>query len=1101
MNRETGLFFYFSNDLNHLFESISNNLKRLSPFQKKWILVPSGVARNHLKQKICDDLGICMGVDFYSLQAGIHRILNMLYPQIIVPTHLELALQLQQLIEENLGKDHAFDKVYDYIGVSKNSSYFKSLAYLTDQLAALFVQYSLYCPDLKNQWISLIDKEWQQKLWEKSLDQSSYYHNPAQILQLEAAPIDEPVTIYIVGYSYLPTPYLQLLKKAAEVFQIQFYRISPCAYFWSETKTDKERTGYLSYLKKKGIKDNQLETLDNYLLEQNPLLTHFGSIGRETLKIIEEDQSPIEEKYFIPQEGFNHPFYSDWITDSFSQNSQPLTLLKSLQLDLLVMRTDKNKINCKKDDSLKIVQVSTYEREIEVLYHYLLNLFDKDDQLKPSQVVVYLTNIQNYIPYIHNVFLSEGHNLDYFIYNAPFSLNNLVLNALFLILDLAGSRWDKEKIISLLTLPAFKERFQLSEDVVKKWGDWINEVGVGWGIDGQDQTEKLKISYEQVMSSDQIIAPNWQDFIESILKFMSAQKKRSALHQHLSRIDFSDSDTLGQFIDIFTSLKNDLKILGDPNRNNFQKWSLYIKCLLESYFQFDIEQENELLRVYQVLDALSEGSQKLEDYEVSFETFYHYLKKQLIDHPAKIQGFQKESISFYSLQDNTPISAKVVCLLGLNDEVFPKNVENPLSVIKEFPQSSFIPRSSDHARYLFLEILISTSQNLLLSYVGDCKKTFKSLMPSPLLIELQNYLDDYFLIDGQTPSQMLFELNSHLSFEASYFKQKHFSQRHHKLAKSYYQKRKNLEENFRSQLIENKVAIPLKAKSFSLNMIDIKDLLSVAKDPIQYFLKNSHHIHLDPVESYHENQNFSLTAYQKAILKKETFIHQEHLEQEGLPKGMFRKVMMGILQEEKEQVEFFLIENEIEKEKFLTIELRADVESPFLLKENYWMVPCLKIGCEEVGGIIEQVSSKGLILNQKDNLEGIIKEWPKILIYQHLTKILPQLECKALIFLKSQKIVPLSLGNETEILAQFLEYSRLCQDSLVPLLPSWTEHFLEKDAQVIQEKIAADLKSAHFYHEYARALFDEQLPSLEQIESWKDLAKIYFSKMDQELLK
>ena len=94
------------------------------------------------------------------------------------------------------------------------------------------------------------------------------------------------------------------------------------------------------------------------------------------------------------------------------------------------------------------------------------------------------------------------------------------------------------------------------------------------------------------------------------------------------------------------------------------------------------------------------------------------------------------------------IPFKVVCLLGMNDGVYPRTLA-PLGfdLMSQKPQRGDRSRRDDD-RYLFLEALMSAEQTLYISYIGRSIQDNSERYPSVLVQELADYIGQSHCLAG-----------------------------------------------------------------------------------------------------------------------------------------------------------------------------------------------------------------------------------------------------------------------------------------------------------------------------------------------------------------
>ena len=110
------------------------------------------------------------------------------------------------------------------------------------------------------------------------------------------------------------------------------------------------------------------------------------------------------------------------------------------------------------------------------------------------------------------------------------------------------------------------------------------------------------------------------------------------------------------------------------------------------------------------------------------------------------RGFLSGGITFCEMVPMRAIPFRVVCLLGMNGEAFPR-VRRPLG----FDLVAQRPRRGDRSsreddRYLFLEALLSARDRLLITYVGQSIRDNTELPPSVVVSELLDALGESFVV-------------------------------------------------------------------------------------------------------------------------------------------------------------------------------------------------------------------------------------------------------------------------------------------------------------------------------------------------------------------
>lgn len=121
---------------------------------------------------------------------------------------------------------------------------------------------------------------------------------------------------------------------------------------------------------------------------------------------------------------------------------------------------------------------------------------------------------------------------------------------------------------------------------------------------------------------------------------------------------------------------------------------------------------------------------------------------QRLDQERISQRFLAGPVNICTLMPMRSIPFKVVCLLGMNDGVYPRQLA-PLGfdLMSQKPMRGDRSRRDDD-RYLFLEALISAQQTLYISYIGRSIQDNSERFPSVLVQELMDYIGQSHYLPG-----------------------------------------------------------------------------------------------------------------------------------------------------------------------------------------------------------------------------------------------------------------------------------------------------------------------------------------------------------------
>jgi exodeoxyribonuclease V gamma subunit len=680
MKNESGMKenIYLSNQLEVLADYLKNNLFASLPFEKKRVILPSYAIKSYLSQRFAKDpdLNVCAGIQMNLLSEGLFEWL--IPEEKRIPTFLELSLLIQREIELLIKeKEEEAESIFALLFPVKSEDQKGALriAHFSGELAKLFLRYGIFGGEFLESWQK--EKGWQQKIWRKIFGEDSFWTYPQKALPLKKE-VDFP--IHLIGFSFLPKLYFRFFKDLGSYF----YLLSPCRLFWTDLYSDKQRIHFL-----KKIQNEQKEEMDIYLRSGNRLLANFGKMGKEFAFLLENEECITEDTYIESSGSF----------------------LKNLQNALLNLQSS----TPLPDASLQLFAASSLLQEVELLLENLLHLMREDPSISPKDILVLAPDINEYLSYIHFIFPGK---LDYKINQIQVKKMHSFAEGLHHLLHLPSNRFEAEAILKLLTFPSFVKKQAFTDSEISAIKKWTEQTNVQWGIDGQQRDFFLK--RERIEKGEE---GTWRHGLDLLLS------RLSTVNEQREAIELTEAELLGKWAELIFSLNEDLQpILNNETKELFQ-WTEWIKVLAEKYFLIGEERS-----LFEELDRLSRRI----SVTLSFESFERTLLHLIGQKSASFQASHLQAVTFSSLTMGSIFPSKVIYLLGMQEEAFPRR-EEPLSfsALKDARGIDYHPTKGEEDRWLFLETLLSARSNLLMSYLKKDKRDGKKLEASPVIQELK----------------------------------------------------------------------------------------------------------------------------------------------------------------------------------------------------------------------------------------------------------------------------------------------------------------------------------------------------------------------------
>lgn len=566
------------------------------------------------------------------------------------------------------------------------------------------------------------------------------------------------------------------------------------------------------------------EQLSLYLDQGHPILSNFGKMGRENFRTLEEEDFTFDEHY-VP-------------TTSSSY-------LSHLQTDILNFKNT----NPEKDPSLLLLPAPTKLREVELLYTKLLQL-----NVKPSDIQIFAPDISSYAPLIELVFKSEESPFDFTIYDLP---ESPLFQVFFDLLSL--DRFKPMDVFKLFSSPYFAS---LSEKETKLLKSWIDQSGVKWGVDKAHRKNLLPNILDETESG------TWKEAFDALLANLIFIPK-NATDWDLPYLDFSVAEILGKGITLIESIRADLDFLKSAHLSG-KEWADHLLLLFNRYLNAEEETFTSFQEKILLLKEI-EGS-------FSFSNIKRYLMNCLKQKRGVRATKNLESLTFRSLRPGVIFSSKVIGILGMHEGAYPRPyLPSSLNLIGK--ESDYCPTPPDEDRYLFLQILMSAQQNILITYQNLSDEDGKERPPSILIQELDPKV----------------ETHPPFAFHHHYFSSSEtYPLRHYEAAQAYYERKEK--PPFIPEYLHAKPLPKPQAKE----TVTVQDLARFAKNPIRFYFNHTLNLYLHYED--HTDEEFFLSSLQKyKLLQQEASIHQA-ADRGKLPLGRFKEIAEKKIKKEWEGI-------------------------------------------------------------------------------------------------------------------------------------------------------------------------------------------------------
>ncbi len=578
---------------------------------------------------------------------------------------------------------------------------------LARQLAYVFDQYQIMRPVMIDGWEQgrLFSKKknpaerYQMKLWNllrheigHSRHRGVFLRDLIRLLQgKEDFSTILPKRLSIFGLHSLPPILLSCLQALATHCEVHFYLLSPCENYWTDQLSPQAE------LRKKSS-------------THHPLLSSLGQQGREFQDMLLQGVE------------FAGEFRS--FADPFAVENP--SLLHKLQSDLLRGEVTATGTPLAKDDSLIVVSAHSPLREMMIMKDRLLSWLEEDPKLALRDIVVMAPDIQEYSAMIPAVF----HDIPHSVADRNPALSNRCIAVFLQFLDLCSSRFGWNEVLDLLERKEVYPRFELQESDLELIRHWVLSSGIRWGLSAaQQQDQGIPGSEECTWHSglDRLMmgyAVGGTAAVDHILPYQDIEGGMAAPLGGLSLF----CETLEQAHYAVSRV------------HSLSEWADLLADFADRIFTED--GGDDLHELQSILTDLGLEYGTIHQAPLGFDVIHSWLQGAAAEKKSS-SGFLRGQLTFCSMLPMRSIPFKKVCLLGLNDTVFPKNDRlQPFDLLgDEFLPGDRSRRSDD--RYQFLEAILSARSSLYLSYVGQSIRSNDELPPSVVVSELVELCQRY----------------------------------------------------------------------------------------------------------------------------------------------------------------------------------------------------------------------------------------------------------------------------------------------------------------------------------------------------------------------
>lgn len=714
---------YHGNDLDVLAGVLASELARhdagLDPLVPDTILIPQPSMRRWLQNTLARTHGIAANLHFLTPGEFVREALaaNLGDDDAAVADAAQLRWRLwDRLGDASLRRAPALAPLRPLLDGAMPE---RAAWNLAGDVALAFEKYQAWRRDWLLDWDRGAQPgDWQAELWRQAT-RGGGHHRGIRLTDYlsrfgeggDAIPAGLPRRLFAFCCQNVSPDVLRVIASQARAGTLHFFFVSPVERWWGDLQTARERLR---------------EAPDDCFAadEENPFLRANGAAGRDFVRLLfsyEVTHPSWEQAIYVPPD-------PDTRTG----------LLHHMQRDLLARRAPEATLPMQvRDVSLQFHRCHTRLREVQVLHDRLRALLDADPTLHPRDIAVLTPDIDRYAPDIHAVFgalQGDRRHIPYAIADGSALAAHPLIDTFLRVLALPESRFATSEVLELLAQPAVAERFGLDAGDLDALRTWLHDAGARWALDARHRAAHdapPEPAYTWAWALDRILlghAGGDDTMIDGIAPWPELEGGAIAT-----------LDAALQALRTFARLQREFGRAIPPAR-----W-----------------QE----RIAQALDDLVPANPADPDTRRALEVLRHTLKRfgdetraagVERDVPPDVvrawfdaalredqtrQPFLSGGINFARMVPMRLIPFRVICLIGMNDDAFPRR--DPAGGINRIAHAlrSKTRRLGDRSirdddRLLFLQLFAAANDVFYLSWIGADARSGELRPPSVVVAEL-----------------------------------------------------------------------------------------------------------------------------------------------------------------------------------------------------------------------------------------------------------------------------------------------------------------------------------------------------------------------------
>ncbi len=520
-----------------------------------------------------------------------------------------------------------------------------------------------------------------------------------------------PTQLNIFGLSSLAPVQIELIQALSGAINIKLFLLTPCRDLWQRCESRRERLGQ-SWL-------NPPE--GDWLLKSPRLEANLGRMGAEFQQLLEgSGESQLGEW----QEG---DLFAAPANISVEFKKKP-TLLEQLQQQLVVSNERTSLTRESADTSMLFLACPGERRQVQLVRDQILQWLANDSSLEPRDILIMTPQINRYAPLISSIFndvAATNVELPFYITDRSLQEEPGLSQYLLQLLQLASSRLTASTLDSLLANPAIQKQQGLNQEDAIKISDSLQLTGFRWGLDAKER------------DGDEIHSLSWclDRWLLGLVLPKAPGLAPGGAAPFSGEITLNELTKWWNFLSLFCNQLQELR-----RSHTCEEWITLLKVFAEDLFGDGGSWAWELKAFHSALEDWRHVG-KICQLKLEASVVADVLNKALMVEAGRF-GHRNGRITISALEPMRAIPHRVIILLGLNSDIFPRHRDRPSFHLLAQRRKLGDPRNSDQDRYVLLEALMSTRQHLMITWNSRNERTGEEIPASSPVQQMIKQLEN-----------------------------------------------------------------------------------------------------------------------------------------------------------------------------------------------------------------------------------------------------------------------------------------------------------------------------------------------------------------------